>query len=167
MMAVVVNKADPKLFHRSANTPDFPSADWLINPASFATLDGTVAPKYWKVVGADINEMTQPEKDAVDAADAAALTAGNRAGAVAVVDAVDSLGVETRAMIELHNQRLNYCINRIEELQTALDAMKASSGPADNIRAAIPASWLATATRTKAEAITAYKADINAGNQDT
>ncbi len=166
-MATVVNKADPTVFHVAANTPDFDPGTWLVNPPSFATLHGTVAPKYWKVVGSDIAEMSAAEKTTVDDAEAAAATTANRSEAIADTSEVSGEGVRVRALIELLNKRDNYLVNRVAELQAALDAVKATSGSADNIRAAIPASWLATDTRTKADAITDYTDDINAGNQDT
>lgn len=168
-MATVVLKADPTVFRVSANTPDYPTAEWLINPAGFGSLYGIVDPKYWKLTagGDDIEEMSQAEKDAVDAAEAAAITAANRAAPVAAVDAVDGDGVRIRALIELFNKRDNYLTNRIVELQEDLQAIKASTGAADNIRAAIRASYLATTTRTKPDAVQEYKDDINAGNQDT
>ena len=77
-----------------------------------------------------------------------------------------SAGLRDRALIQLFNKRDNYLVNRIAELQAALDAVKASTGAADNIRAAIPASWLATATRTRGEAVTDYKDNITAGGSD-
>lgn len=50
----------------SVNTPDFPIGTWIINPDLVAV---NAVPKiYWKVVVDDVLEMTQPEKDAVDAA---------------------------------------------------------------------------------------------------
>ena len=49
----------------SINTPDYPVADWLINPDVSAV--STVARKYWKVSGSSVVEMSQAEKDVVDA----------------------------------------------------------------------------------------------------
>ncbi len=69
-MADVVNRTTVE-YLRSVNTPDYPTADWLINPDLSAL--AAVEQKYWKVVGETVVEMTQPEKDAVDAAEAAAV----------------------------------------------------------------------------------------------
>lgn len=73
MSNVVKKVADPTyLTHqvvRSANTPDYPTADWLINPAGIAALDAAEVPeKYWDVVASDVEEMDAGEKAAVDAA---------------------------------------------------------------------------------------------------
>jgi len=54
----------------SVNTPSFPTVDWIINP-DLDALSG-VEKKYWKVVGDTVVEMTQGEKDALDAAALAA-----------------------------------------------------------------------------------------------
>jgi hypothetical protein len=66
-MATAVHKTNMTI-HRSVNTPDYPTEDYLINPASLSSLEGTVPSKYWKVNagGDDLEEMTQGEKDAVD-----------------------------------------------------------------------------------------------------
>ena len=51
----------------SVNTQDFPTGTWIINPDLSAL--GGVAEKYWKIVVDAVLEMTQVEKDAVDAAE--------------------------------------------------------------------------------------------------
>ncbi len=73
-MADVVSKTNPQAgVLSSVNTPDYPPEDWFINP---------VLPpgpsKYWKNDNGTLAEMTQPEKDVVDAAEAAALDAQQR-----------------------------------------------------------------------------------------
>jgi hypothetical protein len=92
--------------------------------------------------------------------------ATNRAIPIADVDGNKVVSVKDRAMIELHNQRINYAINRVIELQEDLQAIKSSTGGTANIRAAIRPSYLTTATRPKSDAVQDYKDDINAGNQD-
>lgn len=68
-MADVLNRTT-KEYLTSQNTPDFDVLDWIINP----DLSGVVGVpiRYWKIVGDVVSEMTKPEKDAVDAALAAA-----------------------------------------------------------------------------------------------
>jgi hypothetical protein len=68
-MADVVNRTT-KQYLKSVNTPDYPSVDWIINP-DLSALAG-VPTKYWTITGDVITEMTQGEKDAVDAAETAA-----------------------------------------------------------------------------------------------
>lgn len=168
-MADVIHRTTLE-FRRSVSTPDFPEPTWKHNP-NMSGVDG-VEQKYWKApptwVG-DVGplEMTAPEKAVVDAAELAASKVGARSDSVANVDVVgDAVGVELRAIIEVFNKRDNYLVNRIAELQQALDAVKASSGAAQNIRDAIPANWLATNTRPRPDAVQDYKDEINAGNVD-
>jgi hypothetical protein len=76
------------------------------------------------------------------------------------------LGVQARALIEMFNRRDNYLTNRILQLQTALDDMKASTGAVGNLRDAIPATFMPTQTRPRADAIQDYKDEIDSGDAD-
>jgi len=167
-MSDFLNRSDLTVYVRSGNDPDFPDPPWLLVPpgSGNATLIATVPGKYLKIAGDVLSEMDAGEKATVDAAEAAAELADNRATSTANVDANEVQGFDLRALIETFNKRDNYLVNRVAELQAALDAVKASSGPADNIRAAIPAWWLATNTRTKPETVTDYKNNIAAGAGD-
>jgi len=69
-MADVLNRTTLQ-YLRSVNTPDYPTVDWVINPDLTPVVG--VPQKYWKLTGDILSEMTQPEKDAVDAAEAAAV----------------------------------------------------------------------------------------------
>lgn len=107
-------------------------------------------------------------RDAIDAAEDAAIVASQRAGAIANTTELSDLGIQVRALIELFNKRDNFLTNRIIELQARGQAMLDSVGGVGNMRTdGLAVSISATATRTKAAAITAFAADINAGNQDT
>lgn len=63
-MSDVVNRTTKQYF-KSVNTPDFPAADWIINPDLTALIG--VPSKYWNISGDTITEMSQAEKDQVDA----------------------------------------------------------------------------------------------------
>ena len=63
-MADVLNRTTKEL-KRSVHTPDFPATDWVINP-DLSAVDGVPA-NYWKITGDVVSEMSQAEKDAVDA----------------------------------------------------------------------------------------------------
>jgi len=54
-----------KDYLKSVNTPDFPEDIWIINPDLSAVEN--VPRKYWKITGNTVSEMSQPEKDTVDA----------------------------------------------------------------------------------------------------
>lgn len=167
-MASVLHKtADPVDYRESIHTPDFPSAEWFINPDISAVV--SVPHKHWARPLTDpVTEMNQAEKDAVDAAEQTAETLANRTAAQAIADSTDDAGMRIRALIELFNKRDNYIINRLIELQNRVQAMLDSTGQVQNMRTdGLAVSISPTSTRTKADAVQDYKDDINAGNQDT
>lgn len=62
-MANVLNRTT-KQYKRSVNTPDYPTADWIINP-DMSGVDG-VPKKYWKISGDTVSEMDTSEKATAD-----------------------------------------------------------------------------------------------------
>jgi len=62
-MGDVLNRTTKEL-KLSVNSPDFPTATWIINP-DLSALSG-VASKYWNIVEDVVSEMSQSEKDTVD-----------------------------------------------------------------------------------------------------
>jgi hypothetical protein len=78
-MADVVNiLADPIVYLTSVPSRKHPATEWLKNP-DLSLLLNIVPQRYWKVVGGvggTVEERTQPEKDAVDAALLVILIAG-------------------------------------------------------------------------------------------
>ena len=62
-MADVLNRLTKQLL-LSVNTPDYPPADWIINP-DLSPVAG-VPWRYWKIVGDSVVEMTDEEKAIVD-----------------------------------------------------------------------------------------------------
>ena len=65
-MASVLNRTT-KVYLPSANTPDYPTSDWIINPDLSAVAGQPT--KYWRIVGDIVSLLTQVERDAVDAAE--------------------------------------------------------------------------------------------------
>lgn len=65
-MASVLNRTT-KVYLDSANTPDYPSAEWIINPDISAVAGWSTG--YWRIVGDIVSLLTQAERDAVDAAE--------------------------------------------------------------------------------------------------
>jgi len=166
-MASVLHRTT-KEFRSSVNTPDFDVGNWIINPDLSAV---TGQPnKYWIIdpPGSDtVRLATAPEQAVIDQAIADAVTTRDRTAGSAAADDPGAVGMQNRSLIEVFNQRDNYVINRIEELQQAMDAMKLSTGAVQNLRDAIPASFLTTATRPKGDAVQAYKDEIDSGGADT
>lgn len=64
-MATVVNRKTGEILY-SVNTPDFPEADFIINPELSAVKD--VPAQYLKIEGDQVKEITAAEKAAIDAA---------------------------------------------------------------------------------------------------
>lgn len=164
-MATVLNRVTKQLI-RSVNTPDYDPLDWIHNPdlSAVSGFDSI----YWVITGDVVTLMNLSARDAVDAAILAQQTTDIRdATHDPMLTGLDEIGMRIRALIELFNKRDNYLTNRIAELQTAMDGMKASTGNVSNLRDAIPTSWLATNTRSRANAIQDFRDDINAGNVDS
>jgi hypothetical protein len=64
-MAAVLNRTT-KAFITSANTPDYPIAEWIINP-DLSAVEGFPS-QYWIITGDIVTLMDQAQRDAVDAA---------------------------------------------------------------------------------------------------
>ncbi len=64
-MANVLNRTT-KVFIASANTPDYPPAQWIINPDMSAVVG--YPSQYWIITGDVVTLMDQAARDAVDAA---------------------------------------------------------------------------------------------------
>jgi len=62
-MANVLNRTT-KQYLKSVNTPDFPTASWIINPDLTAVAG--VPSKFWKIIGDVVSEMSSAEKDTAD-----------------------------------------------------------------------------------------------------
>jgi hypothetical protein len=72
-MATVLNRTTKQLI-KSVNTPDYPESDWIIDPDLSGVVGVTT--KYWVITGDVVSEMSQAEKDVVDAAEVQALEDG-------------------------------------------------------------------------------------------
>ena len=51
-------------YRKSVNTPDYPTADWLIDPDVSAL--SAIPRRHWKVSGSSVVEMSSAEKTVVD-----------------------------------------------------------------------------------------------------
>lgn len=86
-------------YQRSVNTPDFIGLPCLVNPDLTAV--SALARKYWKHSSGSIVPMTQGERDAVDAAQAAAEDAAMRTSAKAQLDGQTSIGQNKRCQLQV------------------------------------------------------------------
>lgn len=160
-MATVVKKTNPMNFRVSANTPDFPPADWLIDPSGFPTLYGTVPPKYWKLTagGDDIEEMTAGEKVAVDAAESTSAIASAKASADAAIDGLD--GYQLRAVAKLMIDEINVLRTWLRDFQSVI----AAANNLSDVKTGV-ASLSGVPDRNLAQAKAAYKTLISGTDLD-
>ena len=175
----------------SVNTPDFPEPTWKHNPDMSQVGTGvgrgfvaTVPLRYWKWDGVLERpiEMTQGEKDAVDAA---ALNAERTAGSTTAHDRAGNSNIDVwqgfREVIEALTKLHNKMALRVREIEGGLDDVKNTSGGSDNIRGAIPdpsqdvidlgppgsrgpATFSRMQNRTKANEIADFRQDLLDGN---
>ena len=171
-MADVLNRTT-KQYLQSVNTPSFSEVDWIINPDLSLVLPQEPNSIYWNITGDIVTEMTPAEKAVVNAAIEAAQTTNSRQAAVDAANVPADAsnagleGIQFREIVELFNKRDNYIITRLIQLQNALEVVQSTGGNAASRLNTLPASYLPTNTRTRAEAITDYTDDINAGGADT
>lgn len=95
-MANVLNRTT-KEYRTSVNTPDFPVENWIINPDISSLIETDT--KYWVIEGDTVRDMTDVEKDVVDAAEASAAEAAAKIAAKAVIDGVDPVMNKTLTAI--------------------------------------------------------------------
>lgn len=164
-MAAVLHKTNrPTDYRPIANTPDFPTADWFINPDISAVAG--VDQKYWNLDN-PTTEMDAAAKAVVDAAQQAAQVTSSHEELTIPVNGSLPEGVDIRALIQLANRRDNFLTNRMIELQDRVQAMLNSTGNISNMRTdGLAVSISATATRPLADAITDYTTDVDAGLAD-
>lgn len=74
-MASVLNRTT-KQFFQSANTPDFPVVDWIVNPDLTAVAGQPV--KYWLISGDTVSLADAGEQATIDAAILAAQVAADK-----------------------------------------------------------------------------------------
>lgn len=157
-MASVLNKTtSPADYRISVHTPDFPSANWYIDPDISAVV--AVPTKYWKIGTNPVTEMNQTEKDAVDAA---IVSAAKTAAKTAATNGIDgNEGYDLRGIAKV-------VVDEINVLRQWLASFKTETAAATNLSnfqsrvAGLPA----TPDRTLAQAKTAYKNLISGSSLD-
>lgn len=113
-MASALNRTT-KVYFRSADTPDFPALEWIINSAQAdALFNAGVPSRYWNIVGDVVTEMTAPQKALVDAA----LLQAQRVATVAELDVVEGI---LRAFMLVVMDEFNLHSTRLNAILTALD----------------------------------------------
>lgn len=125
-MAAVLNRTT-KAYLPSANTPDFPVAEWIINPDLSAVVG--FPSKYWEISGDVVSLMSQVDRDALDAAD----MQSQRDAAVAQLQQVEDV---LRAFMLTVLDEFNRHALKHNEL---LDAIDGAANSAAGIKTAVAA----------------------------
>lgn len=149
-MSNVLNKTTGE-YRVSVHDPDFPSAQWFINPNVSAVV--SVPTKYWKVGTNPVQEMSTGEKSAVDAAEVAAALAANKAGATSETDNRLVLVALVKVLID----ELNVIRTWTRDFKTQVAAATTLADLKTRV-----ATLSTLNDRTGAQARTAIKAEINA-----
>lgn len=99
-MGTAVNRTT-KEYRESVNTPDFPTAQWIINSAQADALFAAGVPSFhWNIAGDVVSEMSAGEKATVNAARADTL----RDNTVTETDNMEAL---IRAVVQLVVDEIN------------------------------------------------------------
>ena len=121
-MANVLNRTT-KEFRRSVNTPDFPVENWIINPDLSSLIE--TDSKYWVIEGDTVRDMTDVEKDVVDANEASATEAAAKTAAKAVIDGADPIMNKTlTAIAEVIQDELQALKNNTPLASRTMDQLK-------------------------------------------
>ena len=121
-MANVLNRTT-KEFRRSVNTPDYPVENWIINPDLSSLIE--TDSKYWVIEGDTVRDMTDVEKDVVDADEASATEAAAKIAAKAVIDGADPIMNKTlTAIAEVIQDELQALKNNTPLASRTMDQLK-------------------------------------------
>ena len=121
-MANVLNRTT-KEFRRSVNTPDFPVENWIINPDLSSLIE--TDSKYWVIEGDTVRDMTDVEKDVVDADEASATEVAAKTAAKAVIDGADPVMNKTlTAIAEVIQDELQALKNNTPLASRTMDQLK-------------------------------------------
>lgn len=110
-MSTVLNRTTKQLI-LSANTPEYPTAEWIHNP-NLSAVSG-FASKYWTISGDTVSLMNQAARDAVDAAELAAARDATAAQ-------MDELEAYARAFALVCLDEFNAHTAKVNSILTAID----------------------------------------------
>lgn len=144
-MADVLNRTT-KQYLRSVNEPDYPQVDWIWSP-DVSALAG-VPTKYWNISGDLVTEMTQAEKDAVDAAEQSARVAAIKTEVKARFDQSEN---SDKAIILMMIDEINILRSALHQLKTELKPAALNN----------PLTYNTGTERTPAQARTAFQNKVD------
>ena len=110
-MASALNRTT-KQYLTSVNTPDYPVADWIIDPDLSAVVGFPSI--YWVITGDVVTLMTQVERDAVDAT----ILEASRDALISEIDNVEDI---LRAFANVLLDELNAQATKMAEISSIVD----------------------------------------------
>lgn len=110
-MASVLNRLTKQLIV-SANTPDFPSQDWIVNP-DLSAVSG-FASKYWTISGDIVSLMNQAARDAVDAVELSASRDALAEQLQATEDTLAAFALVVLDEINMHAARITAILDAVD-----------------------------------------------------
>ena len=156
----IFRTGQPPQYLTSVNEPPYVGdPDVLIDPDVSEVI--SVPLRYWKRVGDTIVEMTQGEKDAVDAAIALATLTANRTYANSIDDLTNGEGIQWRALVMILLDELN----TIRQWTVSFKTEVAAATNLADLKTRV-ATLSTLSDRTIAQAKTAYTNKINNGTAD-
>lgn len=146
----------------SVHTPDYDTrTDVVINP-DLSLLEGIVPIRFWKHVAGAIVEYTQAEKDAQDAAEAAAADLSTREGAKSGLAGFQSQALLLRALADVIKDEINILRGQWVTFQAEV----AAANNLSSLKAGV-ASMPALSDRTLAQLRTAIESRVDGGTVDS
>ena len=119
-MATVLNRTTKQLI-LSANTPEYPVIDWIVNP-DLSAVTGQPT-KYWSISGDTVSLLNQAGRDAVDAALLAAARDATSTAMNAVEGLERALALVLLDELNLHASTTTAILNAVDGAAT-LAALK-------------------------------------------
>jgi hypothetical protein len=116
-MASVLHRTT-KAFVASANTPEYPVAEWIINPDMSAVVG--FPNRYWIITGDVVTLMSQAERDAVDATMLNITRDQNSNRMDDIEDIIRALGLATLDEINVLRTQLSLPARTGQQLKTAV-----------------------------------------------
>lgn len=128
-MASVLNRTT-KTYLESANTPDYPVAEWIINP-NMAAVEGYPS-KYWVINGDIVTLMSQQGMDSVDAAELDATRDMTASRVDSIEDIIRAIGWTLLDEVNLHASTVTALLDAIDA-STSLSDLKTRAASINNL----------------------------------
>jgi hypothetical protein len=127
-MAAVLNR-ETKTYIASANTPDYPAQDWIVNP-DMSAISGWPS-QYWIISGDAVLLANTAERAAIDAAELAAQRESVTAQLDDAEDVLRAFMLATLDEMNAHAAKINQILTAIDGASTLANLKTAVAAIAD------------------------------------